>query len=1798
MYTNNYFSHSELGEFRNTGGNTYGLRVDEGEMWKFTLSGNAWVAKDKSGTTYTYGLTSGSRQDNPSDSSQVYRWYLEKVEDVNGNKIDYGYYKEAGQIYPAQIKYVYNGASNLYRVDFNRTPTPSRKSASAGFVVDNTYLINNIKLYTNGTVTREYNLNYSTPSVNSPFAQINSITELGYATNGNTTNTASFTYSNNDATSEFAESGTFQLPAGIGANSLGTPDRSWVLVDYNNDGLPDIIKSSNIYYKNNGVNWVLDSTPASNRLPVEALPQQQPVPAHFADINGDKLVDVIVPPSSGANWQSKVYLHSNMSTDKGWWYSSTNTFPYDIGGVGGGGTNFSTPNPSQLIGYQNFDLNGDNLNDYVLYAWNPWDSTVYANKVFLNRGSTITPETVNFQNTQGTYFSVYPNTSNGFYPESTYSDSQNDGLTDIFHYTTLQNNQQTILLHYNNAKGWNSGISTNDPYNPFSDIQGGFMSFSIDLNGDGYSDYLQQTNSAAQYNQNDPTGSWATKKVLINQHNDNQAEATSGGPRFSSLSLGYYPGYIYTCCNVYNKKPLFFVDVNGDGLVDIIEVISKQNEAPIGETKKVWINNGKIPGMMTGVTTSTGASYGFTYKSSAQYRDASGNSLNPDLPFTIQTLNTMTQNDGNGNVETYTYDYAGGYYYFNGVLDRKFAGFEKVTMTNPDNTKEMTYYHQGNGNNGSNAEIGDSGSKIGKVFRTDIYDSANNLKDWKTFKYDEISIGTDRFFVPLIQVITSYNGANIAETYVYDNLTGNLLDAFEWGYVNLNGIFSFTDTGTDKRSTTYTYINNATTNVRVPNNIQLKDQNGNKVTEKAITYDAGSLTKGNPTNIASWVSGSTYNNSQKSYNVAGQVTTETDPRGKATIYTYDSWNLLPTTITKPLSLSKNFTYNYAVQKPTNIQNENGRNFSFAYDGAGRVKSELIPNDANPTTQVTKSTYTYNDIGNSSQKVSVQKTSNDPTTNYYSLYDGLGRNVRNITQVGANSYVAEDIMYGQKGLVTSKSLPYSYSGSTTNVSGSLAPAGVRTNYYYLTNGDVYQITDSIGTTYIWRGGYDQVKTDPKNNQTIFWSDGFGRNVGITQKTNNNTVWNDTSYTLRADNKLLKITDAMGNVRNFTYDGEGKRLSAEDLHTPSDTNFGTYTYSYDAAGNMTTKVTPKGDSISYTYDDNNRVLIEKLSTDTVNRKTYSYDTCVDGKTKLCTASTVNSATYSYSYTPNGSIANENVSWAGVFTGNRAMVYTYDTQGNIKEITHPDSSKTAYTYGYRNLPTSISHNISTTSTVVTNITYNEIGNPLAITLGNGVVTTNTYDANKMYRLTNKTSIKSGSTAVQNESYTYDNVGNILTWNDAVNTQNKTYTYDDLYRLTSVNVTGTNPYSETYTYNAIGNILTKNSINYSYAQPNKVNPHAPTTVGTTILSYDNNGNLLTDGTRTNTWDYNNLPISTTIATSTVAYGYNHNNQRIALNNNGDILYTPNRYYNEKPNIISIKNIYLGDTLLATIDAITPKYNITNHLGSITKTLDNTGSTISTTTYKPYGEQLITGTTPQRTYIGEIYDPTNYNYLNARYYNATQGQFVSQDPVFWELGLTQDGNQALLNPQLQNSYSYAGNNPITQKDPSGRCIEDLCIGEIMLAATFYSMYNVADHYNKGTQDQLSTLDYASAIPFAGNVGKAAKGVEVVADTVKVGNAVTKTEKLTDIIKGFNHDGTYHGLNQIINRKVDINTIKETVLNPLQKIIQKDGRTKYVGENAVIVTDKAKQVVTGFTKNDFTQKTKDLIRSLLESKSK
>ena len=133
---------------------------------------------------------------------------------------------------------------------------------------------------------------------------------------------------------------------------------------------------------------------------------------------------------------------------------------------------------------------------------------------------------------------------------------------------------------------------------------------------------------------------------------------------------------------------------------------------------------------------------------------------------------------------------------------------------------------------------------------------------------------------------------------------------------------------------------------------------------------------------------------------------------------------------------------------------------------------------------------------------------------------------------------------------------------------------------------------------------------------------------------------------------------------------------------------------------------------------------------------------------------------------------------------------------------------------------------------------------------------------------------------------------------------------------------------------------------------------------------------------------------------------------------------------------------------------------------------------------------------------------LQARYYDGSKGEFLSEDPVFLAVGnpdqvkqlSQQDQQQVLRDPQLLNSYGYASDNPITRSDPSGKFLPLLMAlgfsaegAAVVTAALEYYGYATAgvDAYNTvntfrypngfspAEKQQIYGQDVWDALPFS-----------------------------------------------------------------------------------------------------------------------
>ncbi|MEO8637499.1 MAG: glycine-rich domain-containing protein [Candidatus Taylorbacteria bacterium] len=1316
LYTTNNYASSLSGELSLVTGSTWAPRSEDSDFLNYDYSGNVWTVKDKNGTTYVFGQTAQSRQDDPSDASHVFKWMLESVTDTNGNTVTYNYFKDIGQIYPGTIDYTSNGGTaGVFKVEFEREAQPfPTKIASPAFVVETKYRIKTITAKINSDWVKKYALTYTTTAENNR-SLLATVIESGKADGGAiiTLPATSFSYTTNNGSSSWASDPAWHNGPIFSEYSSG---RSYASIntkfgDVNGDGFPDAVTPTT-FFLNTGKSW--NTNTSGPLIPVPFVnpytdETQKDYGVRLQDVNGDGLADILFGHYRGAAPKT-TYSQTFLNVDGTAWTQNTS---YD-----GNTPMFNGGSRYDFGNHQFDDINGDGLLDVVCAtSVGTCSGTQYRNN---GSGWTITN---NFP------FSFDYKTSSGEQHETgvRLADLNGDQLADVISGPSTQTNSN--LFYMNNGKDW-----INDPTYSTAPLLASFYPnvFQFgDVNGDGLTDIVC-SNTGGNSSDKECENLSQTQSLRMNQllYINNGYGFTSKDA--SSLGL---PSFV-TRDNKSGARIniAYLMDMNGDGLSDIVLGFRADDGT---ESSEVSINQGIKSQLLKTIIASTGSQSNITYKPSTGYRDDYDNLLNPKLSQIVYTVSSIKTDPGQSNEQSLTNTYANGYYYYNNAFDRKFAGFELVTSSDAAGNVTKTYYHQGNTTNASLGEYDDHISKAGKIYRIEEYDNARHLFRLTVNKWDRNNFGENHDFVKLSrQTVLTYDGnsshKDTAVEYTYDNANGNLLTKTEWGQVTASADGTFTDTGSDKRVTTYTYSINGATKVNVLSSEKVTDASSARVGESKYYYDTlplGSVDKGNQTKVEQWKSGDSFVNSQKTYNNLGLVTTSIDPRGKVTSYTYDTYSLYPASVTTPLNLTVQYNYDYSLGKPRQINDENGNTYETVYDGLDRVIEQKIPNFSIPYFPVTKTTYAYSDIPGELRI--VQKDYPDSITEVltFQFFDGLGRLVQESKEAEASgSYNVKDTVYNNVGLVVKQSLPYVGGGSKSS------PTGIASLYStntYDALGRPLSIVDATGAT---KYSYDDWKTkvtDKNGKVKNYYKDAYGNLIKVEEINGGSTY--ATYYEWNLSGKLLKITDALSNIRNFTYDGLGRLLTAQDLHVSGDSTFGTWTNSYDDAGNVLQSVSPNSQTTNYTYDSMSHPLTEDYTGGPGTEITYFFGGCANGKGRLCSAIMTAGANTDYTYDSNGNIASEAKNIAGT---TYTTSYTYNRLGNLLTITYPDNAQTKYTYNSAGQLDKImrKENGGGFTNVVYNFDYNPLGQIATQVDANGATTKNTYDVANLYRLINK--------------------------------------------------------------------------------------------------------------------------------------------------------------------------------------------------------------------------------------------------------------------------------------------------------------------------------------------------------------------------------------------------------------------------------------------------------------------------------
>lgn len=485
------------------------------------------------------------------------------------------------------------------------------------------------------------------------------------------------------------------------------------------------------------------------------------------------------------------------------------------------------------------------------------------------------------------------------------------------------------------------------------------------------------------------------------------------------------------------------------------------------------------------------------------------------------------------------------------------------------------------------------------------------------------------------------------------------------------------------------------------------------------------------------------------FDAKNNLTTHTDALGQVVRFGYTATNEI-SSILAPAGDNTTFTYD-SRGLVTTMTDPRGKVTTLAHDAAGNLTSET-----SPMGEVT--TYTYDSSGRLITKVDPRGNlpgarALDFTTTY--TYDKLDR----VTSVlEPRKAKPSTTSYDSVGEVEQTADPlghttsYTYDtviGRTLTVTD---PNGGVTTYTYTAAGRQASVTDAVGDkttmTYDNRGNIATVTSpggnvsgaNPADFTTTYTYDFNGNYVRSSHPyPGGGTVTNDTGYDQL--NRATTYTDQLGKTSTQTYDNNS------DVTSTADPLGGTTTYTYDADGRPTAVTAPAGGVNSTQYDAAGNVI--KATSAFGGVTTYAYDD--DGRV----ISAVD---------PQGNVA-------GAVPADHTVHYAYDAASNLTAVTDQLGKTTSFGYDSDN------RIVSSTD-------------------ANGNTTTDKYlDDNTLQAV-----IGPDGNTQQDTTYSYDNVGNVVSRTDALG--NIRYTYDQLGRL--VDVKDQLNHDTLFTYDAEGNLLT----------------------------------------------------------------------------------------------------------------------------------------------------------------------------------------------------------------------------------------------------------------------------------------------------------------------------------------------------------------------------------------------------------
>ena len=775
------------------------------------------------------------------------------------------------------------------------------------------------------------------------------------------------------------------------------------------------------------------------------------------------------------------------------------------------------------------------------------------------------------------------------------------------------------------------------------------------------------------------------------------------------------------------------------------------------------------------------------------------------------------------------------------------------------------------------------------------------------------------------------------------------------------------------------------------------------------------------------------------YDGQGNLATVTDPEGGTTRYDYDSTNRM-TRITdaKGITYLQNF-YGPSGRVLRQIQAD-GSEYRFRYQLTGATSSGAGCTVTNPPTGgVIAKTVPFLPCPSvdSWEHLQAGYTITGGAVTGTTVVDPRGKTT--VTRFNTRGYsvsttdavsqtrtsqrnAANQVSAGTDPLGRTTAFEYDPAGNVTRITD---PTAQRTALAYqpLFN-RVTTITDALN--HVTEFGYDAANgnlltvKDPRNQVTTIAYNTFGQPTSVQGPI---ATEPPTTFAYDANGNLITTTDPLGNSTHRVYDAVSRLTSLTDPRGLSTL------FRYDGLNRVTEIADARQGITRFTYDPNGNLL---TVTDAKNQTTtYTYDTM----DRLATRTDALGRIERYEYDPAGNLIR--------FTDrkNQQTTFQYDALNRRTTATYPDGT-TSFTYDSVGRLTKASDTATGAGTI--DFAYDTLDRLIQEVTGQGAVNYQydvlgrrtqmvangqqpvTYQYDPASRLTQ---VAQGNLAV---GLGYDNANRriSLTYPNGTSTS---YGYDVASRLTGLTHLGSSGIIEalTYQYDSAGNrtSLTRNNGTASLL-PSAVTSAAydganeQTSFAGVALTYDNNGNLTSDGTNTYVWDARNRLVGISGGTAaTFAYDPLGRRTSKTINSvNSQFAYDGNDIVAEigggAVGANYLRSLNIDEPFIRQNGAVSEFYH-TDALGSSLTLSNASGASATTYTYEPFGKTTVSGASSNPVqYTGRESDGTGIYFYRARYYNPTTSRFISEDPIGFVGGF--------------NFYAYVGGNPVSSRDPSG----------------------------------------------------------------------------------------------------------------------------------------------------------------------